>query len=70
MRAHPFKILSGLLMTVFLSTTALSEVVPATPPQNFTVADHELKQGIRPHIGEMSFTDNGDPIRDPAIGDP
>ena len=66
MRAHPFKIFSGILIALYLSSTALSGAVFATPQemntQHFPAAQHGPKRGINPETGKVSFIGAGDPI--------
>src|SRR6266487_4322863 len=73
MKTYLYKIFSGILIAIYLSSVALSGVVSATPSQTrdrqSPPAKHEPKHGINPETGKLSFIGNGDPIYVPGVSD-
>ncbi|HKY54410.1 MAG TPA: hypothetical protein VJM08_08900, partial [Anaerolineales bacterium] len=67
------RILSGILVAVYLCTVVLPQAVFAMPEQNsqqqFPAAKHEPKRGRNPETGKVSFIGGGDPIFVPGVSD-
>ncbi len=73
MKTYLYKIFSGILIAIYLSSVVLSGVVSATPnkihDQQVPAAKHEPKHGINPETGKLSFIGNGDPISVLGVSD-
>ena len=73
MKKRLYKIFSGILIAIYLSSMILSGAVLATPQQTgnnqFQATRHEPKRGINPETGKLSFIGGGDPIFVPGVSD-
>jgi Zn-dependent metalloprotease len=73
MKPRLYKIFSGILVAIYLSSMALPGAVFATPQQSgqeqSPAAKHEPKRGTNPETGKLSFIGGGDPIFVPGVSD-
>ena len=73
MKTRLYKVFSGILIAVYLSSMALTGAVYATPKQigaeKFPAAKHDPKHGVNPETGKVSFIGGGDPIQVPGVSD-
>jgi Zn-dependent metalloprotease len=73
MKKSLYKIFSGILIAIYISSMALPGAVFATPQQigneQFPAAKHEPKRGTNPETGKLSFIGGGDPIFVPGVSD-
>jgi len=73
MKKSLYKVFSGILIAIYISSMALTGAVFATPQQigneQFPAAKHEPKRGTNPETGKLSFIGGGDPIFVPGVSD-
>lgn len=73
MKTRLYKIFSGILIAVYISSMALPGAVFATPAQIGNeqpgAAKREPKRGTNPETGKVSFIGGGDPIHVPGVSD-
>src|SRR4026209_2795783 len=73
MKPRLHKILSGILIAIFLSSLTITSAVFATPPQTSDpyapLAKHEPKRGVNPATGRLSFIGAGDRVTVAGVTD-
>ena len=73
MKARLYKVFSGILIAIYISSMVLPAAVFATPEQTggelFPSANHEPKRGTNPETGKVSFIGGEDPIFVPGVSD-
>jgi Zn-dependent metalloprotease len=73
MKTRLYKIFSGIVIAIYVSSMAIPGAVFATPQQigqeQSPAAKHETKRGTNPETGKLSFIGGGDPIFVPGVSD-
>jgi DNA-binding beta-propeller fold protein YncE len=73
MKTRLYKIFSGILVAIYISSIVLTGAVFATPQQisndQFPAVKHEPKHGTNPETGKVSFIGGEDPIFVPGVSD-